>query len=722
MARARDERPGGDNGHEDHHRDTGAPSARPDDGSEHRHANASDSRLTALLRSDSPTAYTALRELRERHHPSVLAYARLCAASESAARELATQAFTVATKETARGVEATVPWRHRLLLLTARVAGGWATGGGATGLAPALRVVLDTAGPGGRVPPLLAAFELLPPRPQGLIWYGIVEDEPDDRTAVLLGLTPDDVTYKRESALHALRQACLRVRLAASDDPRCQDFRRLIEESVRPDTPRHSTDLRAHMEHCPHCTSAYEELRALRDSPRATLAEGLLPWGGTAYTRSATGLRAEGGTGAWDGTAAAASASASASEDWAGEGSGFGAGSGAAFGAGFGFGSGPGGGGEGAGSGSDAGGAERAASGAGAESPGGSSGGAEAWAAPGAGAGPGARIDTGAGAEAWPGSGADDRARAPAGAEPWEGPGFGDRSGEGPGLGIAAGVGAGAAGPAEAGVRSVGRTRSARRAGAGAAAGGEGEASTSGAKWSSSRRLALTSVALGVALAPLLAFLVFSGSVGSSSDDEAGSGGTPAAPPSGAATPTVPPSPTPSPTPSETASPSKPPRKEEPPKSPSPSTPGPPKPSLPYGPPLNGAYTQVVNVGSGLCLDIRGELEKGTDVVTATCSSRATQRWRVDSHGDALQSFADPDLCLDSRGATDDGVGIWDCDSLDGDNGDNLRFDVDSRGMIRPAVAPGYAVTPDALGSVAFAEASGRDGQRWRAGAGPVHD
>ncbi|MDX2605879.1 RICIN domain-containing protein [Streptomyces caniscabiei] len=702
MARARDERPGGDNGHEDHQRDTGAPGARPDDGSEHRHANASDSRLTALLRSDSPTAYTALRELRERHHPSVLAYARLCAASESAARELATQAFTVATKETARGVEATVPWRHRLLLLTARVAAGWATDGGATGLAPALRVVLDTEGPGGRVPPLLAAFELLPPRPQGLIWYGVVEDEPDDRTAVLLGLTPDDVTYKRESALHVLRQACLRVRLAASDDPRCQDFRRLIEESVRPDTPRHSTDLRAHMEHCPHCTGAYEELRALRDSPRATLAEGLLPWGGTAYTRSATGTRAEGDTGAWDGTAAAASASASASASE------------------FGFGAGSGGGGEGAGSGSDTGGAEHAASGAGSVSPGGPSGGAESWGVPGAGAGAGAGIDAGAGAEAWPGAGADDRARAPAGAEPWAGPGFGDRSDEGPGLGIAAGVGAGAAGPTEAGVRSVGRTRSSRRAGA--AVGGEGEAVASGAKWSSSRRVALTSVALGVALAPLLAFLVFSGSVGSSSDDEAGSGGTPAAPPSGAPTPTVPPSPTPSPTPSETASPSKPPRKEKPPKSPSPSTPGPPKPSLPYGPPLNGAYTQVVNVASGLCLDIRGELEKGTDVVTATCSSSTTQRWRVDSHGDALQSFADPDLCLDSRGATDDGVGIWDCDSLDGDNGDNLRFDVDSRGMIRPAVAPGYAVTPDALGSVAFAEASGRDGQRWRAGAGPVHD
>ncbi|MDX3645453.1 hypothetical protein P1P70_39915, partial [Streptomyces sp. MB09-02B] len=295
MTRARDERPGGD-GHEDQ-QNTGAPGARSDDGSEHRYANASDTRLTALLRTASPTAYAALRELRERHQPSVLAYARLCAASESSARELATQAFTVATKETARGVEPAVPWRHRLLLLAARVAVGWATDGGATGLAPALRVVLDTA-PGGRVPPLLAAFELLPPRPQGLIWYGVVEEEPDDRTAVLLGLTPDDVTYKRESALDALRQACLRVRLAASDDPRCQDFRRLIEESVRPDTPRHSTDLQAHMEHCPHCTGAYGELRALRDSPRATLAEGLLPWGGTAYARGATGTRAEGGAGA----------------------------------------------------------------------------------------------------------------------------------------------------------------------------------------------------------------------------------------------------------------------------------------------------------------------------------------------------------------------------------------------------------------------------------------
>ncbi|MFF1706441.1 hypothetical protein [Streptomyces sp. NPDC058252] len=95
------------------------------------------------------------------------------------------------------------------------------------------------------------------------------------------------MTYDTEPALQALAQACLKSRLAASDDPRCPDFRRLIEESVRPDTSRHSPDLHAHMVHRPHCTRAYEELSALRDHPRTALAEGLLPWAGTAYATAA---------------------------------------------------------------------------------------------------------------------------------------------------------------------------------------------------------------------------------------------------------------------------------------------------------------------------------------------------------------------------------------------------------------------------------------------------
>ncbi|MEU6353248.1 ricin-type beta-trefoil lectin domain protein, partial [Streptomyces sp. NPDC047072] len=81
------------------------------------HTDASDARLTDLLRADPVTAYQALLELRARHQPSVLAYTRACTTGEATARQLAAQVFTLAARETARGIDPGVPWRHRLLLL-----------------------------------------------------------------------------------------------------------------------------------------------------------------------------------------------------------------------------------------------------------------------------------------------------------------------------------------------------------------------------------------------------------------------------------------------------------------------------------------------------------------------------------------------------------------------------------------------------------------------------
>ncbi|MFG2791356.1 RICIN domain-containing protein [Streptomyces sp. NPDC048419] len=250
------------------------------------HTDASDARLTELLRTSTPTVYPALQELRTRHQPAVLDYARLCTASEAAARQLAAQAFTLAARQTARGTEPLVPLRLQLLLLTGKVAASWAADERAAGLDPGLLLVLSTSGPEGPTPPMLTAFQALSSRAQGLVWYGIVERETPERTAVLLGLTPVDVAYETAAALQAMRQVCLRSRLAVSHDPSCGNFGRLIEESVRPDSPRDSADLHAHMAHCPHCTAAYEELSALRDAPRAALADGLLPWAGTSYATS----------------------------------------------------------------------------------------------------------------------------------------------------------------------------------------------------------------------------------------------------------------------------------------------------------------------------------------------------------------------------------------------------------------------------------------------------
>jgi hypothetical protein len=499
-------------------------------------AGASDARLTELLGADTPSAYPALQELRERHRPSVLAYARLCTRSESAARQLAAQAFTLAAQETARGSDPSVPWRHRLLLLAGRVAASWARDERAAGLDPGLLLVLSTAGPGGPVPPMLAPFRSLPSRAQGLLWYGVVDEEPADRAAVLLGLTHEDVTYGVQPALQALGQACLKSRLAASDDPRCGDFRRLIEESLRPDNPRSSPDLHAHMAHCAHCTTAYEELSGLRDHPRGALAEGLLPWAGTAYVMSETG---------------------------------------------------------------------------------------------------------------------EPRPGVPASSGPWP----------------------------------------------------------------PSRRLVVTSAAaLGVALVPLLFVVLSSGR--SPSQDTAGSVTTPSVVPRVTVTATV--SATPSPPAPRPSATSESPSSNSPKPSPSPSRSASPRPSPTPTPtyPPGGSYAQVVNIASGLCLDIRdGDLTQGTDVVTAPCTSARTQRWRVDSGRGVLQSYADSDLCLDSRGSVDNGVGIWDCGSIDGSHGQNLRFTVDDDGVIRPSIAVETAVTPSGGDGLSLLPLNGGASQRWRAGA-----
>ncbi|MEU5363488.1 RICIN domain-containing protein [Streptomyces sp. NPDC005925] len=270
------------------------------------HADVSDARLAELLRGDTVTAYPALRELRARHRPSLLAYARLCTAGESAARQLAAHTFARAAREIARGATGTgrgTPLRHRLLALAGESARDWAADDRSGGLDPGLLLALHTPGsrdpvppprtadPRGAVPPLLTAFRHLPAPARGLVWYGVVERESAERTAVLLGVNREDVVPGIPAALHTLARSCLRARLAASPDPRCADLQLLIEEAVQPGgllQPEgflHGADPHTHIARCPHCTAAHEEQRALRERPRTTLAEGLLPWAGAAYAR-----------------------------------------------------------------------------------------------------------------------------------------------------------------------------------------------------------------------------------------------------------------------------------------------------------------------------------------------------------------------------------------------------------------------------------------------------
>lgn len=69
----------------------------------------SDAALTERVRAGAPTAYPATEELRRRHLPAVLCYARLCARGQSAADQLAAQAFALAWQEVHRGSTRAVP-------------------------------------------------------------------------------------------------------------------------------------------------------------------------------------------------------------------------------------------------------------------------------------------------------------------------------------------------------------------------------------------------------------------------------------------------------------------------------------------------------------------------------------------------------------------------------------------------------------------------------------
>ncbi|SED55081.1 Ricin-type beta-trefoil lectin domain-containing protein [Streptomyces melanosporofaciens] len=237
--------------------------------------------------------------------------------------------------------------------------------------------------------------------------------------------------------------------------------------------------------------------------------------------------------------------------------------------------------------------------------------------------------------------------------------------------------------------------------------------------WTGSRppaTTALIAVAAAAAVAATVAVLVSGG------DDMTPAGGTNTPPPvSATATPSAPSAQPTTDPPTPTKRPQRPPNPggmTEPPTT-APATP-PPSTAPPSGAPIpGGTYTSVINADSGLCLDIRDQrLEKRTDAVLAPCAGTDTQRWRLDSEG-LLHTGADPDFCLDSRGDTDRGVGIWPCSSADGDNGENLRFVVDRQGLIRPHIAPGFAITPDADdtdGQVELRSADDRNDQRWTAG------
>ncbi|MBL1087691.1 ricin-type beta-trefoil lectin domain protein [Streptomyces actinomycinicus] len=258
-------------------------------------ADLSDAALLSMRRApgeEAPAhpgpAPDATAELRRRHVPAMLGYARLCAVEESA-RALADEAFEHALSDADAASEVESPWRHRLLLGVHRTALEWAAAGHLDRLAPDFLAWLgtphlgpDQASCAGLRPEddvILMAFGRLPDQTRSVLWHAVVEQNTAAQAGRLLDVEPGRVPVLREDALKHYRRAYLETFEERTAKGPCGRFAPLLDLATRPDGARHSCELEEHLAQCLGCFGARGDLVGLNDHPAVTLARGLLPWG-----------------------------------------------------------------------------------------------------------------------------------------------------------------------------------------------------------------------------------------------------------------------------------------------------------------------------------------------------------------------------------------------------------------------------------------------------------
>ncbi|TJZ58745.1 hypothetical protein FCH28_00795 [Streptomyces piniterrae] len=234
----------------------------------------------------------AAAELRRRHLPALLDYARLCGRPASA-EDLALDAFQHAVREIRTAPRVAQPSRYDLLRHVPKTAARWAASGRRADLAPEFLAWLDgnphsATGqpPSASLPldatPALRAFRRLPDRARAILWHTVVEHDDPEETGRLLGVRPKTVPLLGRRALEHFRGVCLEAHADASDGRQCRGFGSLLEAATRCADARPSADIDQHLAGCPSCTHVHTLLAGMNERPDATLAEALLPWGGAA--------------------------------------------------------------------------------------------------------------------------------------------------------------------------------------------------------------------------------------------------------------------------------------------------------------------------------------------------------------------------------------------------------------------------------------------------------
>ncbi|MFE2042306.1 ricin-type beta-trefoil lectin domain protein [Streptomyces sp. NPDC059477] len=227
-------------------------------------------------------------ELLDRHWAAAFAYARLCTDGSRAAGILTTAAFTrLFGQLPARGAPSPL-WRQRLLIAVRRIAAEWGTDDRRAMLAPELRGDTDRRGPVPLLPSterrlIAVAFQRLPEPARALLWHTEVESDPLSVPAALLDLDEPGADLELRRARERLRAECVQAHHELAPSPRCGHFSRMLDVSCLRGGTGIDPDLGTHLDACPHCRNAADQLRRFHTDLGTVLAEAVLGWGARPY-------------------------------------------------------------------------------------------------------------------------------------------------------------------------------------------------------------------------------------------------------------------------------------------------------------------------------------------------------------------------------------------------------------------------------------------------------
>jgi len=239
----------------------------------------SDQELTRRLKEEYASGATSPASgdiLYRRHHQATLSYARTCCRALHDAEDLASEAFIRTFQAVRAGGGPRGPWRPYLLTVVRHTALEWSEGDRQILLTAdfeSWRQHAPMADPQWHVVAredrqlLVRSFRRLPERWQTVLWHTLVEEEPPQRVASLLGISPSGVTSLAFRAREGLRESYLQSHLESATNDRCRHFSAMIGASVRRGGVRGHA-LARHLAECAFCAHAYKELLGLNAAMR----------------------------------------------------------------------------------------------------------------------------------------------------------------------------------------------------------------------------------------------------------------------------------------------------------------------------------------------------------------------------------------------------------------------------------------------------------------------